>query len=288
MIQRQAVARRITQFNRKRRRLNLIIDAETTRQAFRERRFTRAEVADQLNNFPAAQFRANAFAKIAHLVFGHNFHNHDYKLRAVFREICYNTFMLITIENLIGAPLMSLQTGQPLAQIDSAIIDPRNLKVLAFFCSGPMVDFQPAVIYASDIREFGQMGAIIDSSDKILPLEDLVRLQEILDFGFVLDGIRVVDDHKNKLGKVSDYTIDPESFFIQQLIVAPTLLRSFRIATLTISRHQIKEINNSRIVVKAPTVRSHEPNPNSVELSPQLDNPFRKPKIAPDNSELKS
>ena len=201
----------------------------------------------------------------------------------MFHEICYNTFMLITIKNLIDAPLMSLQTGQPLARIDSAIIDPRNLKIIAFFCSGPMVDFQPAVIYANDIREFGQMGAIIDSSNKILPLEDLVRLQEILDFGFVLDGIHVFDDYKNKLGKVSNYTIDPESFFIQQLIVTPTLLRSFRIATLTISRNQIKEINNSRIVVKSPIVHSHEHSPSPVELPLQIDNPFRKSKPAAEN-----
>lgn len=189
--------------------------------------------------------------------------------------------MLITIKNLLDAPLMSLQTGQPLAKIDSAIIDPRELKILAFFVSGPMVDFQPAVIYASDIREFGQVGAIIDSSDKILPLDDLVRLQEILNFGFNLDGIRVIDTHKNKLGKVSNYTIDPESFLIQQLIVTPTFARSFRIANLTISRQQIKEIDNSRITVEAPDIKSHVQDFAKNLSQAQIDNPFRKPVSEP-------
>ncbi|MFZ2560143.1 MAG: hypothetical protein WAW91_00715 [Candidatus Nanoperiomorbaceae bacterium] len=192
--------------------------------------------------------------------------------------------MLITIKNLIGTPLLSLQTGQPLGQIDSAIVDPRNLKILAFFCSGPMIEFQPAVIYASDIREFGQMGAIIDSVDKILPLDDLVRLKEVLDFGFVLDGIRVIDDHKNKLGKVSNYTLDPNSFLIQQLIVTPTFMRSLSMASLTISRRQIKEVSNAHVVVKAPTIPVRDrTETNSTNLSPKLSNPFRKPKTAPND-----
>ena len=187
--------------------------------------------------------------------------------------------MLITIKNLLNAPLMSLQTGQPLAKIDSAIIDPRELKILAFFCSGPMVDFQPAVIYASDIREFGRMGAIIDSSDKILPLDDLVRLQEVLDFGFNLDGIRVIDTHKTRLGKVANYTIDPESFLIQQLIITPTFAKSFQIASLTISRQQIKEINNSHIVVEAPDIKSRAQGfAKSLSSAPNLiENPFHRP-----------
>ena len=64
--------------------------------------------------------------------------------------------MLITIERMLNQPVMSLQTGQPLAKIDSPIINPNNLKIVAFYVSGPMVDFNPAVLFAEDIREFGE------------------------------------------------------------------------------------------------------------------------------------
>lgn len=40
--------------------------------------------------------------------------------------------MLIVSRNLIGQPVMGLQTGQPLAKIDAAIINPGNLKIVAF------------------------------------------------------------------------------------------------------------------------------------------------------------
>jgi len=194
--------------------------------------------------------------------------------------------MLITIKNLINAPVMSLQTGQPLAHIDSAIVDPRNLKIVAFYVSGPLVDFSPAVLFATDIREFGYLGAIIDSTDKILPIDDLVRLQEVIDFGFSMDGLRVIDEHKTKLGRVENYTLDPESFFIQQIYAAPTFLKSFGITNLTISRNQIISVDNSSIIVKGSGVKSKTATAGkpSVKIAP-IENPFRKPSAAPNASD---
>jgi sporulation protein YlmC with PRC-barrel domain len=132
---------------------------------------------------------------------------------ALGRKICYNNVMLITIQNMLGAPVMSLQTGQPLATLDGVIIDPHNLKIVAFYVSGPLVEFSPAVLFSEDIREFGEMGAIVDSSDNILSPEGMVRLGEVIDYGFTLEGIWVVDDHKHKLGKVENYTLNPENLW---------------------------------------------------------------------------
>ncbi len=190
--------------------------------------------------------------------------------------------MLITIKTLLAAPLMSLQTGHPLAQFDAPIIDPRNLKIVAFFVSGPLVDFSPAVVFADDIREFGSLGAIIDSTDKILPLEDdLVRLNEVLDLGFALDNLRVVDDHKNRLGRVENYTFNPGNFQVQQLYVRPTLMRSFSVANLIVSRRQIVKIDNEKVTVRAPILRE-KVGEKSRKIPPAgvVENPFRKPKPA--------
>lgn len=191
-------------------------------------------------------------------------------------------FMLITIQNLLGAPLMSLQTGQPLAKLDAAVINPHNLKIVAFYVSGPLVDFSPAVVFSEDIREFGQLGAIVDSSDNILEPDGLVRLNEIVDYHFELMNIWVVDEHGRKLGRVENFTLNPDNFLIQQLYVRPTLLKSFSVANLTISRTQIVAIDNQKITVKAPTVREKSVAKNlaAPQLNPQFDNPFRKPKPA--------
>lgn len=195
--------------------------------------------------------------------------------------------MLITIERMLNQPVMSLQTGQPLATIDTPIINPNNLKIVAFYVSGPMVDFSPAVLFAEDIREFGDMGAIVDSSDNIMSPEGMVRLNEVIDYQFQLPGIPVIDENRRKLGKVESYVINPEDLRIQQLYLKPTLAKSLSIAHLTISRDQIIEVDNDKIIVKSPTVRDRVATKvaQTSENAIPFENPFRKPKPVSDNSD---
>lgn len=180
--------------------------------------------------------------------------------------------MLIRKERLIGAPIMSLQTGTELAHADSAIIDPRNLTIVGFYCSGPGVEASPAILHTSDIREFGELGLIVDSADVLMPPDDLVRLQEILDFHFELENKQVVEDTGSKVGKVISYTLDSELFYIIKLHVRPTLLKAFQTAEILIDRSQISEITDQKIVVKSAVVRD-----KPVTKAPHvIHNPFRK------------
>ena len=169
---------------------------------------------------------------------------------------------------------MSLQTGTQIAMAVRHIIDPRRLNIVAFYCEGPLVDFNPAILHTSDIREFSSIGLIVDSADNIMPPDDLVRLKEILDYDFDLEGMQVIEEGGRKLGKVGGYTVDSDSFFIVKLQVRPTLLQSFGRAELLIDRTQISEINDKHILVRRATVEDGK----KARLSPlpQIDNPFRK------------
>ena len=192
---------------------------------------------------------------------------------------------------MLGASVMSLQTGQPLAKLSAPIVNPHNLKIVAFYVTGPMVDFTPAVLFSEDIREFGEMGAIVDSSDNILSPEGMVRLGEVISYGFTLDGIHVVDEQNHKLGRVENYTLNPEDFMIQQLYLKPTLMKSLAVAHLTINRKQIVAIDNDKITVKTPTVREKAVKTTKVTASPDavpFENPFRKPKPAEQPAETKN
>ncbi len=195
--------------------------------------------------------------------------------------------MLITIERMLNQPIMSLQTGQPLAKIDAPIINPNNLRIVAFYVSGPMVDINPAVLFAEDIREFGEMGAIVDSSDNIMSPDGMVRLGEVIGYQFQLPGLPVVDDQGRKLGKVESYGLDPDNLEIQQLYLKPTLAKSLRVAHLTVARDQIIEIDHDKIVVKSPTVTSQVASKVAIksENAIPFENPFRKPKPASENIE---
>jgi uncharacterized protein YrrD len=185
--------------------------------------------------------------------------------------------MLVTIKALLGASIKSLQSGTEIAKVTIPLIDPRNLKIMALYLESKLVKFSPAILIPSDIREVGPLGIIIDDINKIVSPDDIVRLEEIVNFDFVLDGITVVDEKKRRLGTVEYYTFDPESYFIQQLYVKPGIMQSMKVANLVINRTQIIDINNKKITVQVAADKASEvygkvantPNPGGFV------NPFR-------------
>jgi len=166
---------------------------------------------------------------------------------------------------------MSLQTGTRVGTAAAHIIDPRRLTIVAFYCEGPLIDFSPAILHVSDIREFSSIGFIVDSADNVMPEDDLVRLKEILEFKFDIMGKQVVEQGGRKLGKVSNYTVDSESFYIVKLHVQPGFLKSFAQTELMVDRTQIIEINDKHVVVRRATAEDV-----NVATVPVIDNPFRK------------
>lgn len=185
--------------------------------------------------------------------------------------------MLVPIDHLLNNPILSLQTGAELAQTKDVIIDPRQLKVVAFRVSGNRLDDINSVLHPEDIREISDIGLIIDNSDRLMSMDGLVRLQEIVDFNFNIIGINVIDDHKKKLGTVKGYSVDPNSMLIQQIYTKPTLIQSLSLASLTIHRSQIISVTNNTIVVKAPTVEKKVEDSAEEAPQPAFVNPFRSP-----------
>lgn len=183
--------------------------------------------------------------------------------------------MLLLGSRLIGTPVMSLQTGSKLALLSSAIINPANLHILAYQLDGPLLTEQPSFLRTADIREYGRIGVIIDSSDELIGLDDVLKVKELYDLRFALINLPVYDDQGSKLGKVSDYTLDVESFVIQQLNVQRGFFKSLNETGLLIHRSQIVEINDTRIVVRSATKKVVEPVMESVRH--EFVNPFRQP-----------
>lgn len=183
--------------------------------------------------------------------------------------------MLILSGKMQDAPVMSLQTGTEIARTTSPIIDPAVLEITAYHLSGPRLETATMLLLTRDIREVGDIGLIIDSSDELVDQEDILRLQKIIRQNFKLIDMTVVDDQKNKLGKIYDYTIDPLTFTIHQLHIKRPLLKSLQTSDLIISRKQIIEINNRTIVVKSATLHAER---EAIHTNSFI-NPFRKPSI---------
>lgn len=168
---------------------------------------------------------------------------------------------------------MGLQTGSELARTRKAVIDPKTLEIVAYELEGHLLDQHPSLLRIADVREFSDIGLIVDSSDEFVGLDDIIKLKEIYELNFTPIGMPVIDEKRHKLGKVDSYTIETGAFFIQQLLVKRPLLKSLNDTQLLIHRTQITEINNNEIIVHS---QAEIPEPAIEAMRHGYTNPFRK------------
>lgn len=181
--------------------------------------------------------------------------------------------MIILGSNLNRAPVVSLQTSTEIARTARAIIDPADLRVLAYVVTGSLLPADTQLLRIADVRELSSLGFIVDSIDEFVAPSDVINLQKIYNLHFDLLGMRVVDERRQKLGKIIDFTIDTNDFLVQQLTVKRPLLHSLNDTELLIHRSQIIEINNDSIVVHS---EAKAPEPELHEVVGSYVNPFRK------------
>lgn len=180
--------------------------------------------------------------------------------------------MIIAGSRLLDAPVMGLQTGGELARTVRAVVDPATLQILAYEVSGPLTH-GTKLLRVADVREFSDIGIIVDSIDEFVAVEDVIKLHEIYALGFEPLGMAVTDEKRSKLGKVNGYTLETKTFTIQQLSVKRPLLRSLGDTELLVHRTQIIEINDKAIVVHS---KAKVPEPRLEHIRTSYVNPFRK------------
>jgi uncharacterized protein YrrD len=181
--------------------------------------------------------------------------------------------MLITGLRLLDAPVMGLQTGSELARTSKAIVDPKTLSIVAYELTGPLLNEHPSLLRIADVREFSDIGLIVDSSDEFVGLDDIIKLKSVYELHFSPVGMPVVDENRHKLGKVESYTIETAAFVIQQLIIKRPLLKSLNDSQLLVHRTQITEITDHEIVVHS---QAKVPEPTLDSVRSGYTNPFRK------------
>lgn len=159
--------------------------------------------------------------------------------------------MLRLSATLMGKPVMSLRTGQPVATTTGVLINPNNLKIEGFYCSDRFERSEMVLLY-QDIRDVIPQGFVVNDHDVLAKPDDLVRLAKLIKLGFDLKGMRVETVGGQRLGKVSDYAIEIETMYIQKFYVTQGFMKGLTGGNLGIDRSQVQEITNSRVIVLDP------------------------------------
>lgn len=191
--------------------------------------------------------------------------------------------MLLPLDRLLQTAVMSLQTGAELARIKHVVVDPRDLTIVAYELDGHNLDQHPSYLRPIDARELSHLGLIVDSNEEFIGVDDVIRIKEVIGFGFDLIGLEVIDDHKRKLGKVISYAIDSSSFSVQQLSVKRPLLRSLGETELLINRSQVIEISDTAIKVASTDNKVAAKSPLR-----EFSNPFRATNVQPEAIDFES
>ncbi len=187
--------------------------------------------------------------------------------------------MLIDASRLIGYPVLSLHLGGPIAKVDKEIINPDNLKIMAFLVSGPIIKNDPEIgniLETRDVREYSNIGMIVDSAEVFVKEGDVIKLDKIMKLNFSLFGLSVVTKKGSKLGKIVDFTVSTDDFAVKQLIVKRPALKALVDPELVIPRKEIVEITDYKVIVK-----DEEEKIKKMALKddfvPNFVNPFREP-----------
>ena len=199
--------------------------------------------------------------------------------------------MLLIGSKVASMPVLSLHVGGPIAEIREAVIDPEDLKVIAYTLDGAIIKNDPEVgniLDTQDIREISNSGLIVDSADRFTTREDVIRFDKVMDLGFRLVGLKVVTTDGKKLGKIVDYTLDSSTFMIYQLIVQRPFMSSLMDPELTINRSQIVEVDDFKVTIKHEKAQVKMPKEKKKaepeEFVPNFTNPFRKPAYTEEDS----
>lgn len=193
--------------------------------------------------------------------------------------------MLVSANRLIGTPILSMQATAQIAFVESAIVDPNSLKIIAFALGGGVVGKSPAYILdVKSIREYTRYGIVIDTIEELVEEDDVIKISEVLKLNFDLVGLKVETKKGSKLGKVSDYTVTDDNFTVQQIIVKRPLIKSFMDPELTIPRKEIVEITDYKVIVKdeEKVIRARA---EKEDFVPNFVNPFRQNEQAPASTE---
>lgn len=190
--------------------------------------------------------------------------------------------MLISGTKLVGCPVLSLHVSGEIARVAEPVVDPNSLKVIGFKVTGKMIrDEVGEILPAASVREFSRMGMIVDSIDELVQADDVMKISKVLQLNFSLLGLKVVTRKGEKLGKVSDYVVDMNTWYIHQIIVQRPFMKAFFDPELTIARDKIMEVTDYEVIIKDEheRVKSKVEKVNTTDFIPNFVNPFREPQF---------
>lgn len=194
--------------------------------------------------------------------------------------------MILESTKLLNYPILSLHVGGMIAKTSELVVDPNDLKIIAFKLYGPEVGKEAGeYLRTENVREFSGLGMVVDSSDDFVNSDEVVKLKEILGLNFSLVGMKVESKKGTKLGKVGGYFVNTEAWQVQQIVVKRPLMKAFMDPELLIGKSEIVKITDDKIIVKDEESKIRE-KATTEDFVPNFVNPFREQRLSTADNQI--
>lgn len=180
----------------------------------------------------------------------------------------YNEPMLILASQIQDAPILSIRNGHPVAIAGKMLVNADKLEVAALFCKSPGWRGDNHVLLLRDIREYSRSGIIIDSLEDIEDIGEIIRLGDIVERNYQVNGKPVISESGTKLGRVEDFSVETIGNKIEKLYIKPSLLKNLMVNNLVVDRKHIIKAEDNQIIVSDASLTS--PVEAEVAPAPQL------------------
>lgn len=151
--------------------------------------------------------------------------------------------MLIELTKLNLLPVASFEEGVAIGKVIKIIIDQEEGKIFGFLIKLPKW-FAPAKVASlEDVVSIDQAAVVVRSSESLVEVEEIIRINEMLKRKFNLIGLRAVDKKGKLLGRVQDALIESDSGLIMRLYVKQYL------SSKIYERSQIDKMTDRQVVL---------------------------------------
>jgi uncharacterized protein YrrD len=157
--------------------------------------------------------------------------------------------MVTTWRNHLTLPIVSFQDSAIAGRLDAWVVDPSKLQLCAWLCQIPGMRSRQLLL-PTDVLHLDQRHIIINSQSDLVDTQDVWRLQNLVKLRYTPIGKGVYTESGKRLGFVTDFNFDTESWYIHKLQIKPGLFSSIRTDSPYIDRRQILEVTAHRIIVQ--------------------------------------
>ena len=158
--------------------------------------------------------------------------------------------MIYIARELLGKPVVSIQSNSPIGYISGLLVDPHRLTVAALWVTVKANYQEDLLLLPINIRQLTSQRVIVDELESLTKPEELPKLNEILTINYRIPDKKVIAFGR-KIGVATDFDFNRDNYSITAIIARPVGWQRLKMSQLRFERNQITKVDDRKIVVKA-------------------------------------